>query len=56
MQWFTDKGEYVEEWTDVARPCNVVFDANDNVFVAELGWHAGTPDPRPQETGGQAGT
>lgn len=53
LQWFTDNGEYVEEWTDVARPCNVVFDENDNVFVAELGWHAGTPDPQPQETGGR---
>ncbi len=53
LQWFTEMGEYVEEWTDVARPCNVVFDENDNVFVAELGWHAGTPDPKPQETGGR---
>jgi DNA-binding beta-propeller fold protein YncE len=53
LQWFTASGEYIEEWTDVARPCNVVFDDSDNVFVAELGWHAGTPNPRPEETGGR---
>ena len=53
LQWFSPNGEFIEQWTDVARPCNVVLDENDNVFVAELGWHAGTPDPRPQETGGR---
>ena len=53
LQWFTENGEYIEEWTDVARPCNVVFDDDDNVFIAELGWHAGTPNPKPQETGGR---
>jgi len=53
LQWFTPDGDFVEQWTDVARPCNVFFDDDDNVYVAELGWHAGTPDPRPDETGGR---
>lgn len=53
LQWFTPHGEFIEEWTDVARPCDVIFDAADNVYVAELGWHAGTPDPRPEESGGR---
>ena len=53
LQWFTGDGRLTEQWTDVARPCNVIFDQDDNVFVAELGWHAGTPDPRPQESGGR---
>ena len=53
LQWFTPNGEFVEQWTDVARPDNVFLDDDDNVYVAELGWHAGTPDPRPEETGGR---
>ena len=53
LQWFKPNGTFVEQWTDVARPCDVVFDDDDNVYVAELGWHAGTPDPRPDETGGR---
>ncbi len=53
LQWFTQDGDWVEEWTDVARPCNVFLDDRDHVFVAELGWRAGTPDPRPHETGGR---
>ncbi|MFN4261801.1 MAG: peptidyl-alpha-hydroxyglycine alpha-amidating lyase family protein [Gemmataceae bacterium] len=53
LQWFTPDGEYIDEWTDVARPCDVIFDEDDNIYVAELGWQAGTPDPRPHETGGR---
>jgi len=53
LQWFTRDGTFLAAWTDVARPCNVVFDADDNLYVAELGWHAGTPNPRPSETGGR---
>jgi len=53
LQWFTADGEFVEQWTDVVRPDNVYLDDDDNVYVAELGWHAGTPDPRPEETGGR---
>jgi len=53
LQWFTCNGEFIEEWTDVARPCNIVLDQDGNVFVAELGWRAGTPAPRLHETGGR---
>lgn len=53
LQWFSPEGEFLEEWTDVARPCDVCFDDHDNVYVAEMGWHAGLPDPRPEETGGR---
>jgi DNA-binding beta-propeller fold protein YncE len=40
VQLFTPEGEYLAEWTDVARPCQV-FVATDNVYVAELGFRAG---------------
>ena len=33
--------------------CNVFLDDQDNVFVSELGWRAGTPDPKPERTGGR---
>ena len=41
LQLFTPEGEFLEEWTDIARPCQVFLDAQDNVFVAELGYKAG---------------
>ena len=53
LQWFTSNGAFLEEWTDFARPCNVFLDDRENVFVAELGWRAGTPDPKPERTGGR---
>lgn len=53
LQIFDPDGGYLEEWTDVARPCEIYFDDNDRAYVAELGWHAGLPDPRPEETGGR---
>ena len=53
IQLFDSDGGFLEEWTDVARPCEVFLDADDTVYVAELGWHAGTNDPRFDETGGR---
>ena len=53
LQLFSPEGEFLEEWTDVARPCEVFLDRDDNVYVAELGWHAGLPDPKPEQTGGR---
>ena len=57
IQRFTANGEYVDEWADVARPCDVYIDENDTVFVAELGYQAGIwpgwPDPDPAATGGR---
>jgi DNA-binding beta-propeller fold protein YncE len=41
IQIFTGDGRFVTEWTDVARPMQVAVDAQDNVFVAEVGWRAG---------------
>ncbi|MFP6770040.1 MAG: peptidyl-alpha-hydroxyglycine alpha-amidating lyase family protein [Planctomycetaceae bacterium] len=53
IQLFDSDGGFLEEWTDVARPCEVFLDADDTVYVAELGWHAGTNDQRFDETGGR---
>ncbi len=53
LQLFTSDGDFIEEWTDVARPCNVYLDADDTVYVAELGWWAGTPNPQAHKTGGR---
>jgi DNA-binding beta-propeller fold protein YncE len=50
IQFFSAAGDYLHEWTDVVRPCEVFVDPQDNVYVAELGRRAGmfpwlTPDP-----------
>jgi DNA-binding beta-propeller fold protein YncE len=41
IQRFTPKGRYLDEWTDIARPCDVFIARSGNVFVAELGYRAG---------------
>lgn len=41
IQRFTPEGRFIDEWTLVARPCQVAVDAAGNVFVAELGYRAG---------------
>ncbi len=41
LQIFSPEGQFLSQWTDVARPCQVAIDAEDNVFVAELGFRAG---------------
>jgi DNA-binding beta-propeller fold protein YncE len=57
LQLFTAEGEYLSEWTDVARPCQVFIDGVGNVYVAELGFHAGmwpgTTAPTPDAPGGR---
>lgn len=53
IQIFNSEGEFLDQWTDVARPCEVFLDSGDRVFVAELGWHAGLSDPQPDRTGGR---
>lgn len=57
IQVFTPDGQFVELWTDVARPCQVFIDGFDRVFVAELGYRAGmfagNEPPSPQATGGR---
>ena len=41
LQLFSPDGKFLEEWTDVARPCQVFVDAGGHVYVAELGFRAG---------------
>ena len=41
VQLFEPDGTFIAAWTDVARPCQVVFDADDNVYVSELGFQIG---------------
>ncbi len=41
VQRFTASGEYLGEWTDVARPCQVFIDRAGWVYVAEVGFRAG---------------
>lgn len=57
VQRFSSKGEFLEEWTDIARPCQVALDLVGNVYVAELGYHAGmwpgTKAPSADATGGR---
>ena len=56
IQRFTPEGTYVDEWIDVARPCQVCI-VNGLVYVAELGFKAGmwpgTQPPTPGATGGR---
>lgn len=42
MQIFSPSGEYLSAWTNVARPMDLWIDADNNVFVAEGAWVAGT--------------
>ena len=43
------RASIVDEWTDVARPCQVSIDRAGSVFVAELGFRAGMwPGRRPR--------
>jgi sugar lactone lactonase YvrE len=41
IQFFSPDGEYLDQWTDVCRPCSVSLDAAGNAYVAELGAKAG---------------
>jgi DNA-binding beta-propeller fold protein YncE len=57
LQWFSPEGKFLAEWTDVARPCQVLVDQEGRVYVAELGFRAGmwpgTTAPSPDATGGR---
>jgi DNA-binding beta-propeller fold protein YncE len=57
IQVFSPTGEFLREWTDIARPCQITFDAAGKLFVAELGYRAGmwpgTFPPTPDATGGR---
>ena len=54
VQVFDPDGAFLEEWTDVSRPCGLSVDPAGTVFVGELGRRAGVepmavldPDERP---------
>jgi DNA-binding beta-propeller fold protein YncE len=57
LQFFDAQGRFQGAWSDVARPCQVVVDANGIVYIAELGFKAGmwpgTSAPIPDATGGR---
>lgn len=57
IQCFAPNGEFLIELTNVARPCQVAFDAAGNLFVAELGYRSGmwpgTSPPKADATGGR---
>lgn len=57
IQIFSPTGEFLGEWTEIARPCQVAFDAAGRLYVAELGYRAGmwpgTSPPTPNATGGR---
>lgn len=55
LQFFSQDGEFLEQWTDVLRPCEV-YAANGRIYVAELGWRAGVwpwLEPPPGVPGGR---
>ena len=41
VQIFDGKGKFLAQWTDLARPMQVIMDAAGNVLVAEVGFRAG---------------
>jgi DNA-binding beta-propeller fold protein YncE len=53
IQVFSPAGDFLAQWTDVARPMQVFIDRRDNVFVVDVGWRAGLfpwqspPGPNP---------
>ena len=57
IQLFSADGNYLSEWTDIARPCQVFIHRDGTVYVAELGYRAGmwsgTSAPTPDATGGR---
>jgi DNA-binding beta-propeller fold protein YncE len=57
LQFFSPDGLFLREWTDIARPCQVVVNARGEVYVAELGYKAGMwpgiAAPGPDATGGR---
>jgi len=57
LQLFSPEGKFLTEWTDIARPCEMVIDQEGQVYVAELGYRAGmwpgTTAPSPDSPGGR---
>lgn len=57
LQLFSPEGDYLSEWTGIARPCEVLIDNDGIIYVAEVGYRAGmwpgTFPPTPDATGGR---
>jgi DNA-binding beta-propeller fold protein YncE len=57
LQFFSPDGAFLEQWTNIARPCQVLVDRFGRLYVAELGYQAGmwpgTSAPVPGATGGR---
>lgn len=56
LQIFSPEGEFVEEWPNIIRPTQLYIDADDNIFITEVGKRVGLfpwMEPDPQETGGR---
>ncbi len=47
VQVFTSAGEFLSQWNDVYQPNDIHIDADDRVFVAEIGYQADLPMPGP---------
>lgn len=46
IQIFTPRGEFLEEWLDVQRPCDIFMDGKGLIFVSELVKRKGYVSPR----------
>jgi DNA-binding beta-propeller fold protein YncE len=57
IQRFDPEGQFVDQWSGIARPCQVAIGQGGEVYVAELGYRAGmwpdTSPPTPDATGGR---
>lgn len=57
LQRFTPDGQFIDQMTEIARPCQIAFDRDDNLYVAELGYRSGmwsgVERPSPDATGGR---
>ena len=57
IQLFSPSGEFLDQWTNVARPTEIFIDEDQNVYVSELGWRAGlfpgAKAPEPDPVGGR---
>lgn len=57
LQLFAPDGQFLMQWTEVVRPCEVAIDTAGLIYVAELGYRAGmwpgTTAPSPNAPGGR---
>ncbi len=47
IQVFSPTGEFLAQWNDVYQPNDIYIDAEDHVFVAEIGYRPDLPMPGP---------